>query len=122
MMRVLLVDDDPDMLLITGTVLSRSGSFQVRQAANAREALDLARREPPDAIITDYQLPDMDGDQLLKQLRAEKSLAAVPVIFLTGKSEPADVARLMRLGARAVIGKPFDPLELPDRIKQILAD
>jgi len=121
-MRVLLVDDDPDMLLITRTVLSRSGSFQVSQAASAREALDLARREPPEAIITDYQLPDMDGDQLLERLRADKSLAEVPVIFLTGKSAPADVARLMQLGVRAVIGKPFNPLELADRIKQILAD
>ncbi len=121
-MRVLLVDDDPEMLLIAGTVLSRSGSFQVSQAASAREALELARREPPEVVITDYQLPDMDGDQLLERLRVEKSLAAVPVIFLTGKSEPADVARLMRLGARAVIGKPFNPLELADRIKQILAE
>ncbi len=121
-MRVLLVDDDPEMLLIAGTVLTRSGSFQVRPAACAQEALDLAHREPPEVIITDYQLPDMDGDQLLEKLRAEPALAAIPVIFLTGKSDPADVARLMRLGARAVIGKPFDPQELPDRIKQILAD
>lgn len=122
MIRVLLVDDDPDILLIAGTVLTGSGSFQVRPAACAQEALDIARREPPDVVITDYQLPDMDGDQLLEQLRADKSLAAIPVIFLTGKSDPADVTRLMRLGARAVIGKPFDPQELPDRIKQILAD
>ncbi len=122
MIRVLLVDDDPEMLLITGTVLSMSGSFQVRPAASAREALDLARAEPPEVVITDYQLPDMDGDQLLEQLRSEKSLAEVPVIFLTGKSDPADVARLMQLGARAVIGKPFNPLELADRIRRILTD
>ena len=109
-MRVLLVDDDPEILLVATTVLVRSGEFQVSQAGSAEE------------VITDYLLPDMDGAQLLERLRAEKVLALIPVIFLTGKSEPADVERLQRLGARGVIGKPFDPFELVDRIKQILAD
>ena len=121
-MRVLLVDDDPEILLVAATVLVRSGEFQVSQAGSAEEALASARLNPPEVVITDYLLPDMDGARLLERLRAEKVLALIPVIFLTGKSEPADVERLQRLGARGVIGKPFDPFELVDRIKQILAD
>ena len=121
-MRVLLVDDDPEILLVAATVLVRSGEFQVSQAGSAEEALASARLNPPEVVITDYLLPDMDGARLLERLRAEKVLALIPVIFLTGKAEPADVERLQRLGARGVIGKPFDPFELVDRIKQILAD
>ena len=121
-MRVLLVDDDPEILLVATTVLVRSGEFQVSQAGSAEEALASARLNPPEVVITDYLLPDMDGAQLLAGLRADQVLASIPVIFLTGKAEPADVTRLKLLGDRGVIGKPFDPFELVDRIKQILAD
>ncbi len=121
-MRVLLVDDDPEILLVAATVLSGSGEFQVSQAGSAEEALELARLNPPEVVITDYQLPGMNGSQLLERLRADPDLAHIPAIFLTGKTDPSEVEELLELGAQGVIGKPFNPLELVGRIKQILAE
>ena len=119
-MKILLIDDDPDLLLITRVILEKTAGFHVLQATTAAEALEIARRESPDVVLMDVMMPDMDGPELLTKFRQEAALKDIPVVFLTGKSDPVQLANLDRLGAKGVIQKPFQPLELADRLMAIL--
>lgn len=120
-MRILLVDDDPDMRLIASFSLGLDGRFEVLQAAGGREALERARRERPDAILMDAVMPDLDGEALLAKLREDPDFARIPVLFFTACSRPDEVERLLRLGARGVIAKPFDPATLGVEVEKALA-
>ena len=119
-MKILLVDDDQDLLLITKVILERTAGFHVLQATTGVEALKIARREGPDVVLMDVMMPDMDGLELLVKFRQEATLKDIPVIFLTGKTDPAQVIRFGELGAQGVIPKPFQPLELADKLMAIL--
>lgn len=119
-MKILLVDDDPDLLLITKVALEKTAGFHVLQAPTGAEALEIAHRERPDVVLMDVMMPDMDGPELLVKFRQEATLKDIPVVFLTGKSDPAQVAILGRIGAQGVIQKPFPPLELADQLMAIL--
>ena len=122
MIRLLLVDDDPLILLAAGAALRADGGFDVREAATAADALALAAREPFDALVTDVQLPDMDGPALLDRLRAAEGTRELPVVFLTGTSAPAELDRLRASGARGLLAKPFDPLRLAGELRRLLGD
>ena len=119
-MKILVVDDDPGMLLIALIALEELGGFEVLQAKGGAEALDCAKRERPDAILMDLVLPDLDGCEVLEKLRATKETGRIPVIFHTAKTDPGDVRKLLALGAKGVIGKPFDPMRLGAEIERIL--
>ncbi|HUH11963.1 MAG TPA: response regulator [Longimicrobiales bacterium] len=118
-MILLLVDDDPMILLLAGRVLEAAG-YVVRAAGSGADALAQARREAPDALLLDLFLDDVDGDELLPRLRDVPGLAGVPVAFLTGQDDSAEVARLTALGARGVIAKPFDPEALAGEVRRLL--
>jgi CheY-like chemotaxis protein len=119
-LRVLLVDDDPLVLLAAGAALGADGGFDVRGADSAATALRQIAVEAPDVVVTDVQLPDRDGTEILVRLRANERTRGVPVIFLTASAGATEEARLRALGARGVIAKPFDPLGLAERIRQLL--
>jgi CheY-like chemotaxis protein len=120
-MKILLVDDDPDIRRIGMLSLEKVGGFGVAVAVSGAEALHKVRDERPDLILLDMMMPDMDGMATLGALRAEPESAAVPVIFMTAKVQGGEVERYLRAGAAGVIEKPFDPLALPAQIKRILA-
>ena len=120
MIRVLLVDDDPLVLLAAGAALRADGDFDVRGADTAATALRQAEADPPDVVVCDVQLPDHDGPELLGRLRAGARARDVPVIFLTASASPAEADRLRALGARGVIAKPFDPLALAGEVRRLL--
>jgi CheY-like chemotaxis protein len=120
MIRVLLVDDDPLVLLAAGAALDADGGFEVRGADTAAAALRQAEADPPDLVLCDVQLPDHDGPEFLGRLRAGARARDVPVIFLTASAAPAEAERLRALGARAVIAKPFDPSRLADEVRRLL--
>jgi two-component system OmpR family response regulator len=119
--RVLLVDDEADIRLIAEISLSSLGGWQVLQAASGAEALELASRERLDLILLDVMMPGMDGPATLEKLRAQEPGAATPVIFMTAKVQKAEIDRLLSLGVRGLIPKPFDPMTLPEEIRGILA-
>jgi len=121
-MQVLVVDDDPAIHMIVGAVLTSDSGFEVAHAHGGREALTLATEMVPDVIILDHEMPDLDGPSVLEKLRAAPVTAEIPVIFLTGKSEPEILGSLITRGAKGVITKPFHPAELRAQIKTILAD
>jgi CheY-like chemotaxis protein len=122
MIRVLLVDDDPLVLLAAGAALGADGGFEVRGADSAATALRQAAAEPPDVVVTDVQLPDRDGPELIARLRMSERTRGVPVIFLTASAEGPEGERLRALGARGVIAKPFDPFGLAAEIRRLLED
>ncbi len=120
-MKILLVDDDPAIRLVASMALSRLGRHDVREAEDASGALAALAAERPDAVLLDYMLPDADGAELLGRMRDLSDQDLPPVVFLTAKDDPATVDRLIGLGARGVIAKPFDPTTLPGRLVAILA-
>ena len=117
----MLVDDEDDIRTIGEMSLSAVGGFRVTLAASGAEALDTAPVAKPDLIILDVMMPDMDGPTTYEKLRSASATAATPVIFLTAKVQREEVKRYMALGAAGVISKPFDPMTLPNQIRDIVA-
>jgi CheY-like chemotaxis protein len=117
-MKILLVDDDPEIRLVASFALGRVGGHHVLDAADGDAALALARAEPPDLLLVDVMLGDDDGIAVAGRLGNE--LGPVPLIFLTGRTEPEDVKRMEAAGARGVITKPFDPALLAETVERMM--
>lgn len=115
-MKILLVDDDPDLLSVTGFALQQAG-FLVIKAANGAEALDAFAAEQPDLAVLDINMPGMNGFELARRLR-ERS--GIPVLMLTVRHEEQDVVRALELGADDYLSKPFSPKILVARIRALL--
>ena len=113
--RVLLVDDDPELLRVAEMQLTMQG-FDVVKAADGRSALEAARKEAPDVILLDMMLPDMDGGEVLRALHADPATEDIPVIFLSALSATEDRVRGLKGGAVDWITKPHEPRELVARI------
>jgi len=118
--KVLLVDDEPDIRRIGQISLEHVGRWKVVQANSGREALGLAASEQPDVILLDVMMPELDGPGTLARLREVPATADIPVIFMTAKAQPHEVAGYRALGAAGVIAKPFDPMTLPGEIRTIV--
>lgn len=121
-MRILILDDEPDIRYLTAIGLERFGGMTAREAASADEAIALARETRPDVILLDVFMPLEDGPAVLERLRQDPSTSDVPVIFMTANPAESDVGKLLGLGAVAVLEKPFDPVTLGDRIRVALRD
>lgn len=113
---VLIVDDEADIREVAAMSLETMCGWKVLQADSGREGIQIAQRNRPDAILLDVMMPDMDGPKTLQALRADKSLDAIPVIFLTAKVQSSDRKRFAEMGVTAVLPKPFDPLLLGEQI------
>jgi two-component system OmpR family response regulator len=119
--KILVVDDDADIRRIASLALERIGGFRVALAATGEEALRLAAAEVPDLILLDVTMPGADGPETLSALHALPETSKVPVVFFTATSNDVETARLCELGAVGVIAKPFDVMDLPRRVRDILA-
>jgi two-component system, OmpR family, phosphate regulon response regulator PhoB len=117
--KILVVDDDPDILSLVRYNLEREG-FSVLTAANGQDALQLVHSQPPQAIILDLMLPEVDGLEVFRQVKRDPTLSDIPVIMLTAKGEEVDRVVGFELGADDYITKPFSPRELILRLKAIL--
>jgi two-component system, OmpR family, phosphate regulon response regulator PhoB len=116
MKKIVLIEDDQDLYSLIQYNLEKEG-FAVAGSQTGKGALDLCRRERPDLIILDIMLPDSDGLEICKAIRANSELAAVPVIFLTARASETDRIVGLELGANDYIVKPFFVRELIARIK-----
>ncbi len=112
--RVLVVDDDPDLRVLTQIQLS--DSFDVVQAANGRECVELAVTQAPDVILLDLMMPEMDGSEVLLQLTADPLTKDIPVIFLSAIADIAQKVESLSAGAVDYISKPTDPREFIARV------
>ncbi len=113
---VLVVDDEPDMRDLLQASLELSGGCRVVLAKNLEEGLAQARAHRPDLALLDVMMPGGDGRELLVRLRSELGLTDMPVFFVTTRAGVEHVAEYAALGAQGVITKPFDPIELPERL------
>lgn len=117
--HVLCVEDEPDIRLIAQLALETVGGLQVSLCAAGTDAVDVASSEHPDLVVLDVVMPGLDGPGTLQALRADPRTRHLPVVFMTAKVQPAEVAQLMALGALAVVAKPFDPMTLAEQLREI---
>lgn len=117
--RVIVIEDEKDIVALLDFTLRREG-FDVKGFDRGREGLDALRRGPVDLALIDIMLPDLDGLEICKLLRADENLRRLPVIFLTAKAEEFDRILGLELGADDYIVKPFSPREVVARIKAVL--
>jgi CheY-like chemotaxis protein len=118
-LSVILAEDDPDIQLVARLALKRAG-FNVTVVGNGQEALEAVQRTPPDVILLDWMMPELDGPETCRRLKADPSTAAIPVIFLTAKSQEAEIQRGLSLGAAGYVTKPFDALALGQQVRDIV--
>ena len=117
--RILLVEDDPDIQVVASLALSKLGGFAVQVTGSATEALREAPGFAPDLILLDVMMPGMDGPATLAALRALPATATTPVVFMTAKIQPHEMAHYRALGSAGVIAKPFDPTTLAQKVREL---
>jgi CheY-like chemotaxis protein len=120
--KLLVTDDDPNILFIAQMGLEDTPEWTVITAQSGQEAINKAILEKPDAIVLDMMMPCMDGKMTLNKLRQNPETADIPVIFLTAKVQREEIDSYLKMGAAGVITKPFDPMKLSDELKAIFAE
>jgi CheY-like chemotaxis protein len=117
---VLVIEDDTDMAKLVGEILSKAG-FLSRFARNRAEINnDFNKQGLPDLVLLDVSLPDTDGFAILQRIRGNQKLAKMPVVMMTGKSEVADIAKGLSLGADGYVTKPFKISGLVSAVNTVL--
>jgi CheY-like chemotaxis protein len=115
---ILYVDDEPDIREVVQMSLSLVPGLDVQVCESGERALQLLPQVKPDLLLLDVMMPGMDGPSTLQKMRSLPQFAKIPVVFMTAKAMPQEVARFRELGAVSVIAKPFDPIQLG---KQLIA-
>ena len=118
--RILYIDDEDDIREVAEMALELDPSFAVRTCGSGREGLAAACEWQPDLILLDVMMPELDGPGVLELLRQEPATAAIPVVFITARTQAHEVARLRELGARGVLAKPFDAMALAGQVRALL--
>lgn len=117
--RILLVDDEADIRQVARLALEALGGFQITECSSGLTAPEAALTHEPQLILMDVMMPGRDGPETLKVLRATPGLPDIPVVFMTAKVQPQEVAAFRALGALDVIPKPFDPMTLAQTVRRI---
>jgi two-component system, OmpR family, alkaline phosphatase synthesis response regulator PhoP len=117
--RILVVDDEEDLLELVRYNLTREG-YRVTCVSTGEDALDQARREIPDLVILDLLLPNVDGLEVCRRLKGDSKTKHIPILMLTAKTEEADVVAGLELGADDYMTKPFSPRVLIARVKAVV--
>lgn len=115
--RILHVDDDEDIRVLTKMALELVGQYKVEQFASGEDALNAAETVSPQLFLFDYMMPDLSGVELWRRLQGFPHLADIPAVFVTAKSEYAFAEDLMGQGALSVIVKPFDITGLSEKVE-----
>jgi two-component system phosphate regulon response regulator PhoB len=115
----MLAEDDPDIRLVSRLALKRAG-YRVTATADGRELLERVAEERPDVILLDYMMPDVNGAEACRRLKADPATRDIPVVFITAKSQNFQQTEGALLGAAGYIVKPYDALTLGDQLKAIL--
>lgn len=119
MTHILAVDDDPQVLRAVTHVLEDAG-YRVTQAVDGLKALEAVKRERPDLIVLDIIMPEMDGLEVCRRIRADPFTAGLPILFLTAKGRPSDIVEGLDAGGDDFITKPFEVIELPARVRALI--
>jgi two-component system, chemotaxis family, chemotaxis protein CheY len=116
---VLIVDDDAGLRSYVRASLEAEG-YAVREAASAKEGLAALDEEPPDLILLDVMMPEVDGWQMLQHVQERHGVGAIPVIMFSGQVDARSAERAKQGGASRFVGKPFDPDQLVESTKQLV--
>lgn len=119
LMRILYVEDEPDIQAVARLALETLGGFTVEICGSGSEALEKIAAFKPQLILLDVMMPVMDGPTTLGKLRELPQFALTPVVFMTAKVQPGEVAGYREIGAVDVIPKPFDPMTLSNQVQAI---
>ena len=117
---ILIIDDEDDVKDIAQMGLEMAADWNAIAASSGKEGLELAITMQPEIILLDLMMPEWDGKETLKQFKANRQTATIPVILMTAKTQSAIAPELATLDLAGVITKPFRPLELPEQINNIL--
>jgi DNA-binding response OmpR family regulator len=118
--RILVIDDDPGLLELLNTMLSRIGATPAT-TLTATEGLELLGSESFDLLILDLMLPDIDGFEVLAQLRQDSRFDTMPILILSAKVDPEAISRGLEMGADGYLTKPYLPNTLTSRVRSLLA-
>jgi CheY-like chemotaxis protein len=118
---VLIIEDEADAAELFAEMMRVSG-FRVLKTSSSTPALSLIATEKPDLIILDIMMPEVSGLDILRQLRQDSTLAAIPVVVVSAKSMPADIRVGMEAGASTYLTKPVGFLELKEAVERALGD
>ncbi|HSY07635.1 MAG TPA: response regulator [Steroidobacteraceae bacterium] len=116
---VLYIDDEPHIREIVQIALGLSNELKVHTGESGAQALELARELQPDVLLLDVMMPGLDGPATLSRMRADPAIAHIPVIFVTAKAMPREVALFRKMGAIGIIAKPFDPMQLTKQLRSL---
>lgn len=118
--RILVVDDEPDIMIVATARLSHLG-YEIIGAVDAEEALVMIRKTPPDLILLDLLLPKMQGDELCKKLKSDDEFKHIPIILFTASTVRTNLPRKVEaMGADDCIIKPFEPEELLGKVRKFI--
>jgi CheY-like chemotaxis protein len=117
---VLLVDDERAIRTICRVNLEGDG-IAVVEAQDGAEALERVRRDQPSLVLLDVMMPEVDGWKVAAELAADENTQDIPVVFLSARAADEDRQRAQELGAVGYVVKPFDPLALADKVRDVLA-
>jgi len=117
--RILIVEDDPDIAELMARYLDKAG-FTTERTASGRDALQAVGARPPELIVLDLMLPQVDGLEVCRLLRANESTAALPIIMVTARADESERIVGLELGADDYLAKPFSPNELVARVRALL--
>lgn len=116
--KVLFVEDDPIIQRLIRATL-RASRHQILIAGDGEEGLELIRQVRPDVVFSDVSMPKMDGFELAAALKADPTLAAIPLVFMTASVQRSEVERALAHGAVGVLAKPFTPADLRARVDEV---
>jgi DNA-binding response OmpR family regulator len=119
MNTILIADDEESLRLLIRTTLE-SPEVTLLEATDGNTALEMARRERPDLIVLDWMMPGKSGIEVAKELRADARTAAIAIVMLTAMGQEQDRKQGLAAGVQAFLVKPFSPLELLDRVQEVL--
>jgi two-component system, OmpR family, alkaline phosphatase synthesis response regulator PhoP len=118
--KILVADDEPDVLFMTSFSLRSLGGYQVLEARDGAEAVEIALREQPDLIVMDVKMPRMTGYEACRRIRQTPGLQLTPVILLTAKGQRTELDEGWDAGASEYMLKPYAPGTLISRVKELL--
>jgi CheY-like chemotaxis protein len=116
-LRVLHVDDEPDIRAIVEMSLGLDPDIQIKSCGSGADALAASDAWPPDVILLDVMMPVMDGPTTLKRFRERPNTTNTPIVFMTARAQAREIEQFVSLGAVGVIPKPFDPMKLAESVK-----
>lgn len=121
-MKILAVDDSPTMRRIIINSLKKAGFSDVVEATDGKDALAKMKVNAFDFIITDWNMPEMDGMTFVTNIRASDQFKAIPILMVTTRSVQDDIVEAVKAGVNSYIVKPFTPDTLKEKIEQVLAN